>query len=87
MTLITLYITAGCHLCELADKLLSELSHYYQFTVCYTETADDDNLLAQYGTKLLVIKFTDNSELNCSFSEQDIAKKLATQDGLINNNG
>ncbi|MDQ7073050.1 MAG: glutaredoxin family protein [Gammaproteobacteria bacterium] len=72
MTIIHLYTTAGCHLCELAQNLLIDLDCPVQAI----EIGDDDTLIAQYGVRIPVLKFSDNSELDWPFTLQDIKAKV-----------
>ena len=72
MTEITLFTTAGCHLCELAEVVLNTL----KIQVNKVEIGDDDELVARYGTRIPVLKFTDNSELSWPFELQDVKEKL-----------
>ena len=76
MTTITLYWTAGCHLCEIAQAMLNELSPIYSLTIIHIEIGDDAKLVAQYGATIPVLKLTDDSELNWPFSKQDIEQRL-----------
>jgi len=76
MITIILYTTAGCHLCDLADVILQELSNNYDLKINHTEIGDDDNLIARYGTTIPVVKFIDNSEISWPFSVQDIERRI-----------
>ena len=76
MITIILYTTAGCHLCDLADVILQQLSTSYELTINHTEIGDDDELVECYGTAIPVLKFNDNSELLWPFSQQDIEIKI-----------
>ena len=76
MITIILYTTAGCHLCELADGILQELSNSYELIINHTEIGDDDVLVEHYGTTIPVVKFIDGSELLWPFSQQDIESKI-----------
>lgn len=76
MITIILYTTAGCHLCDLADVILQELSNSYVLKINHTEIGDDDDLVTRYGTTIPVVKFIDNSEISWPFSVQDIERKI-----------
>ena len=76
MITIILYTTAGCHLCELADGILQELSNSYELIINHTEIGDDDELVERYGTTIPVLKFSNNNELLWPFSQQDIEIKI-----------
>ncbi|NQZ52875.1 MAG: glutaredoxin family protein [Piscirickettsiaceae bacterium] len=76
MISITFYTTAGCHLCELAETLLNDLSLHHQVTINPTEIGDDDDLVLRYGTTIPVVKFNDDSELNWPFNHHDLEIKI-----------
>ncbi|MFW5451185.1 MAG: glutaredoxin family protein [Methylophagaceae bacterium] len=76
MISLTLYTTIGCHLCELADTLLNELSNQHNVVVEAIEIGDDDELVTRYGTIIPVVRFADNSELNWPFTLQDLEIKI-----------
>lgn len=75
---VTLYTTAGCHLCELADDILQVVSQHHPLAVNHVEIGDDDALTARYGITIPVVQFEDKSELNWPFTESDIKVKLAS---------
>lgn len=67
--MIQLFTTSACHLCELAEAILDET----KLKVQAIEIADDDALTARYGTRIPVLKRTDNlSELNWPFTVEDV---------------
>jgi glutaredoxin len=79
MTTLTLYTTAGCHLCDLADVILQALASQYQLTIVATEIGDDDQLVERYGIRIPVVRFADNSEIGWPFDQHDIENKLMQQ--------
>jgi len=78
MIAVSLYTTAGCHLCELADAILTSVSVKHQLAIDYVEIGDDDLLVERYGTTIPVVQFEDGSELNWPFTESELNTKLAT---------
>lgn len=72
MTVITLFTTVGCHLCEQAEAMLNTIDTQ----IVSIEIGDDDDLVAHYGTRIPVLKFADNSELNWPFEQQDIVARI-----------
>ena len=76
MIKLTLYTTAGCHLCELANEILTLVQSNTDLTIEYTDIADDDALVERYGIRIPVIKFPDESELGWPFELSDIESKL-----------
>jgi hypothetical protein len=68
MKQLVLYSTTHCHLCEKAEALLA--NYYHAFNLNIIDIADNDMLLAQYGTRIPVLLSVDNaSELNWPFDE------------------
>lgn len=76
MNAVTLYTTAGCHLCELADAILQSFSNNNPLTITHVEIGDDDSLTERYGITIPVVQFEDGSELNWPFTEAELAVKL-----------
>ncbi|NOQ94948.1 MAG: glutaredoxin family protein [Methylophaga sp.] len=74
---ITLYTTAGCHLCDLADAILLALSEQHHLDILYTEIGDDDDLVECYGIRIPVIRFSDGTEIGWPFEQHDIETKLS----------
>ena len=69
--MLYLYSTSHCHLCELAQALLTKLN-VETFTI--VEIADNDQLLLEYGTRIPVLKRENrNTELDWPFTSADIA--------------
>lgn len=68
---LTLYSTSHCHLCELAHALLLPILD--KFTLEIIDIAEDEALLAQYGTRIPVLHRQDTkTELNWPFAAGDI---------------
>lgn len=79
MIMLQMFSTAGCHLCELAVEQVQQLPPALMVQLEIIEIGDDDALVEQYGTRIPVIRFADNSELNWPFEQQDILQQLALQ--------
>ena len=77
MIQLQLFSTAGCHLCELAIEQIHDLAATDHIKLQIIEIGDDDLLVEQYGIRIPVIKFSDDSELNWPFTQQDIQQKIA----------
>ncbi|MBB5187391.1 hypothetical protein HNQ57_001660 [Zhongshania antarctica] len=59
VTSFVLYGTSACHLCELAEAVLSELlSQGYDWQIEVVDIADDDNLLERYALSIPVLTHT-----------------------------
>jgi Glutaredoxin-like domain (DUF836) len=71
LTPLKLFTTSHCHLCEQAFQLMIELNITEHLAL--VEIADNDGLIASYGTRIPVLKRSDNlAELNWPFSKNDI---------------
>ena len=80
MITLQLFSTAGCHLCELAVEQVHNLQAADNIQLQIIEIGDNDQLVEQYGIRIPVIKFSDDSELNWPFTQQDILQKIAAAD-------
>ena len=74
-TTVTLYTTAGCHLCELAAGILQQLQGALQFQVEPVDIADSDELVDRYGIRIPVIR-VDTDELGWPFSLEEASDFL-----------
>lgn len=83
---LTLYTTAGCHLCEqarlLIDKELAQEgdgdARRWQLVLC--DIADDEALVQRYGIRIPVLRRADNGEeLGWPFDARMLAAFLAGQ--------
>lgn len=69
MPTYTLYHTDGCHLCDLAESLLSEMHVTYK----KVDIANSECLVEQYGVQIPVLySELDHTTLNWPFDEKDI---------------
>lgn len=78
MIILQLFSTVGCHLCDLAIEQVKTLPNADQIHLQIVEIGDDDVLVEQYGVRIPVVKFPDNSELNWPFNQNDILQKIAS---------
>jgi hypothetical protein len=68
---LVLYGTAGCHLCDEASMLLTQAGLVWD-TV---DIADDDILLARYGTRIpVLLRMEDGSEISWPFQQTDLER-------------
>jgi len=77
MTRLLLYTTAGCHLCEEAASLLTELTHHQAvdapITIDAIEISTDAALVDAYGIRIPVVKNAEtNVELGWPFDLVDL---------------
>ena len=72
---LQLYGTAGCHLCDEAEIMLTRLLQRSSYLLEWTpvDVAEDDQLMERYGITIPVILRLDTGvELAWPFCEQDI---------------
>lgn len=78
MLSVTLYGTAGCHLCEQAEALLNGLR--FQDTALdlrQIDIADDEELMNRYGVRIPVLYHMDSGrELGWPFDAEAVARFL-----------
>lgn len=55
MPTLSLYTTAGCHLCEVAKSILWPLISEYQLGFQEIDIAESDDLIARYGIRIPVL--------------------------------
>lgn len=77
---IYLYTTSGCHLCEQVEVMFAYLQKQIpvigeQYQLEKIEIANDDNLVADYGVRIPVLKI-DNEELGWPFEIEELANWL-----------
>lgn len=72
--LIKLFVTAGCHLCDLALLEIHAVKSAQTFTVEQIEIGDDDQLIEQFGVRIPVLQLPDGNELNWPFDSHAVAQ-------------
>jgi hypothetical protein len=73
MRQLILYSTAHCSLCEQALDLLLSLPDLAGTQLNVVDIADDDELMAQYGERIPVLRL-DDRELNAPFDGPMVAR-------------
>ncbi len=74
---LTLYTTAGCHLCERAERMLRELAEDGAFRLESVDIADDPELFERYGVRIPVVRnAASGEELGWPFSREQLAGLL-----------
>ena len=68
---LTLYSTSGCHLCESASRLLASMPELVRHPVAVVDIADDEALLARYGTRIPVLACR-GREIGWPFNADDV---------------
>ena len=75
MTQFILYTTSHCHLCEQAEKTLTDIKEKYSINWHSIEISNDDHLTELYGMRIPVIKcISTQAEINWPFHADDILK-------------
>ncbi|MEX2131309.1 MAG: glutaredoxin family protein [Pseudohongiellaceae bacterium] len=69
---VILYTTAGCHLCEQAEQLLSLLSSQRALVVDAVDISTDEALVRQYGIRIPVLLRPDGAELSWPFDIESL---------------
>lgn len=75
-SMLVLYMTCGCHLCEQAERALRKQTGV---TFKPVEIADDEELLERYGVRIPVLRRLDTgAELDWPFDADAVRRLLAT---------
>ena len=76
---LTFYTTAGCHLCELAANLISQLESTRGIAVVEIDIVTDRKLADRYGTRIPVVSRSDvQQELSWPFTLEQLERFAAT---------
>lgn len=68
--------TTGCHLCDIAEQLLSDFQKVYPMVYIKVDIADfDEDLMMQFAAQIPVI-LTKTSRLNFPFSVLELQRLL-----------
>lgn len=68
--------TAGCHLCDDAEALLRQAAMARRVSVGKVDIATQDELLADYATRIPVLRTTTGLELGWPFGLLDILRLI-----------
>ena len=69
---IELLGTTGCHLCEVAERMVRRIAPVLGFTLLYVDIAEDDALVDKYGMQIPVLRTQDGDELGWPFAEEEL---------------
>jgi len=74
--------TQGCHLCDVAERMVRRLGPECEVQIQYLDIADDNQLVEEYGMRIPVLRTEGdaNTELGWPFEEEEFivwAKQLA----------
>ncbi|MFK0572078.1 glutaredoxin family protein [Endozoicomonas sp.] len=72
MIKLTLYTTAGCHLCEEAEQMLHILSEQQLCQWQPLEICDHDDLVNRYGIRIPVIATGQGREIGWPFTLESL---------------
>lgn len=80
MARLTLYGTRGCHLCDVAEALLRQVSAARPLDWTYVDIALDEALVASHGERIPVLRReSDGRELGWPFSLLDMLRFSCNQ--------
>ena len=76
---LLLFHTVGCHLCELADALVSPIARAEGVGLERIDIADSDALLQRYGTRIPVLRCAGEqaAEIGWPFDAEAVRRLLA----------
>ena len=73
MVSLVLYGTSGCHLCEVAEQLISTTLDLGAVSIECIDIADDDGLIEAYGVRIPVLKDRESArDLGWPFDAQQL---------------
>ena len=75
---IELLGTSGCHLCEVAEKMVRRIAPHFGVTVAYLDIATQDELVEKYGLSIPVLRDSQLNELGWPFEEEQLTQWLAS---------
>ena len=76
---LTFYTTAGCHLCELAADLISQLESTFDITVVEIDIVTDEKLVDRFGMRIPVVSKGDTQrEMSWPFTLEELERFAAT---------
>lgn len=78
MISLTLYSTAGCHLCELAEEQLREAQTRINLQWQWTEIVDSEDLMERYAVRIpVVVEPISGAEIGWPFNQTDLQNWLS----------
>ncbi|MGR6874507.1 glutaredoxin family protein [Pseudomonas sp. HK3] len=64
--------TTGCHLCDIAERMVRRIAPALGFSLVYVDIADDDILVDQYGMQIPILRTQNGHELGWPFTEDEL---------------
>ena len=74
---VALYVTAGCHLCEEAGRLLRRLARQMRFRLEVVDIASDAALYERYCLAVPVLAVDGEAALSAPLDERRVREALA----------
>lgn len=75
--MIELLGTSGCHLCDVAERMVRRIAPAQGHPVQLKDIALDDVLVEQYGMRIPVLRHEKGQELSWPFDEEELMEWLA----------
>lgn len=69
---IQLLGTAGCHLCDVAERLVRKMAVRHQIQLIKVDIALDDQLMDQYALQIPLLRTEDGQLLAWPFDEEHV---------------
>ena len=77
MKTFSLFSTGACHLCEVAQGMISaELAAGCECRVEVVDISESDTLFERYGTRIPVLRHPDGREMDWPFEQGPLARFL-----------
>jgi hypothetical protein len=64
--------TSGCHLCDIAEKIVRRIAPPLGAKVKLVDIADSDTLVEQFGMSIPVLRYSNEQTLCWPFDEQQL---------------
>lgn len=75
---LTLYHTAGCHLCEEAEQLLQQVLNPDFFSWTLVDIVESDELVERYGVRIpVLLRNASSAELGWPFGVEELIEFLS----------
>lgn len=74
---IQLLGTSGCHLCDVAERMVRRIAPPLGFAIELVDIAEDDHLVEQYGMAIPVLTCGEQ-QLGWPFAEEQLTQWLQT---------
>lgn len=72
MAQLELLGTSGCHLCEVAEKMVRQIAPVLGYSIEYIDIASEDALIEEYGIRIPVVRSDSRKELGWPFDQEQL---------------